>query len=253
MKIAYGSDIHLEFGWYEINNHSNADLLVLAGDIGIVSQDHHKEKLIDFLEICGKLYKDTIYILGNHEHYMGDFDQTFNIIKETSNHIPNVYVLENEIIEINDFQFLCGTMWTDCNKEDPITKYQISSLLNDYMIISHKERNLSPSDTIECFDKFNKFLKENLYRKSLIVISHHAPSFKSIPDQYKSDYVLNGGFASSLDELIMDHPNIKLWIHGHIHTPCEYYIGETLVTCNPRGYIGRESIALDFQLKTIEV
>ena len=29
----------------------------------------------------------------------------------------------------------------------------------------------------------------------------------------------------------------QYWIHGHIHTPSEYKIGNTQIICNPHGYI----------------
>ena len=63
----------------------------------------------------------------------------------------------------------------------------------------------------------------------------------------------SGGYSSSLDEFIMDHPQIKLWTHGHTHEPFDYMIGETRIFCNPRGYIGYEKSASDFKLKTVEI
>ena len=64
---------------------------------------------------------------------------------------------------------------------------------------------------------------------------------------------MNGGYSSSLDEFIMDHPQIKLWTHGHTHEPFDYMVGETRIVCNPRGYIGYEQRANDFKLLTVEV
>lgn len=29
------------------------------------------------------------------------------------------------------------------------------------------------------------------------------------------------------------------WIHGHIHTPCQYNIGNTKIICNPHGLMKR--------------
>ena len=29
----------------------------------------------------------------------------------------------------------------------------------------------------------------------------------------------------------------RLWIHGHIHESLEYRIDDTIVACNPRGYV----------------
>jgi hypothetical protein len=51
---------------------------------------------------------------------------------------------------------------------------------------------------------------------------------------------MNGGYCSNLEEFILDHPQIRLWTHGHMHDPSDYMIGETRVVCNPRGYVGYE-------------
>ena len=57
----------------------------------------------------------------------------------------------------------------------------------------------------------------------------------------------------SLSEFILDHPEIKLWTHGHTHEDFDYMIGSTRIICNPRGYINYESRADYFKLKAIEV
>jgi Icc-related predicted phosphoesterase len=31
-----------------------------------------------------------------------------------------------------------------------------------------------------------------------------------------------------------------LWLHGHMHTSCEYTIGDTIIMNNPFGYAGVE-------------
>jgi hypothetical protein len=64
---------------------------------------------------------------------------------------------------------------------------------------------------------------------------------------------MNGGFSSDMSEFILDRPQICLWTHGHMHDPFDYVIGSTRVVCNPRGYIGYEESAADFQLKFINV
>ena len=64
---------------------------------------------------------------------------------------------------------------------------------------------------------------------------------------------MNGAFHSDLSSFIMDRPQIKLWTHGHMHNVSDYMIGEIRVVCNPRGYIGYESNANQFQLKYLEI
>jgi len=44
-------------------------------------------------------------------------------------------------------------------------------------------------------------------------------------------------FASNLDRLV---EKADLWIHGHVHDPCDYRNGDRgRVVCNPLGYPGR--------------
>ena len=51
----------------------------------------------------------------------------------------------------------------------------------------------------------------------------------------------------------MDHPQIKLWTHGHTHEDFDYMVGETRIVCNPRGYIRYEERADSFKLKYVDV
>jgi len=51
----------------------------------------------------------------------------------------------------------------------------------------------------------------------------------------------------------LNHPQIKLWTHGHTHEEFDYMVGTTRVVCNPRGYINYENRADDFKLKYVEI
>jgi Icc-related predicted phosphoesterase len=91
--------------------------------------------------------------------------------------------------------------------------------------------------------------------KPVVVITHHAPSFMSISEQYRGpgDYHMNGGYASDLSEFILDHPQIKAFVHGHVHSQHSYDIGDTRILCNPRGYVGHEAIANHFEVKSFTI
>ena len=88
---------------------------------------------------------------------------------------------------------------------------------------------------------------------SYIVVGHHAPSSLSTAEQYKHDTLMNGAFRSELHDFIEARPQIRLWFHGHMHNNSNYWIGETRVVCNPRGYAGYEDQAEWFKLQYIEV
>jgi Icc-related predicted phosphoesterase len=87
---------------------------------------------------------------------------------------------------------------------------------------------------------------------SYVVVGHHCPSELSVAAQYKGN-LLNAAFRSGLDAFIEARPQIRLWLHGHTHYNFNYWIGETRVVCNPRGYIGHESSADWFKLQYLEV
>lgn len=82
-----------------------------------------------------------------------------------------------------------------------------------------------------------KWLKEEVKKhqgEKFIIVTHHAPSLRSIPKSYRTDS-LSAAYASHLDSFV-ESSGAKLWIHGHIHTQQDYMIGNTRVICNPRGY-----------------
>ena len=73
------------------------------------------------------------------------------------------------------------------------------------------------------------------------------------PVYYKGDTLMNGAFHSDLSEFILDRPQIRLWVHGHMHNVSDYMLGTTRVVCNPRGYTGHESRADQFELQYLEI
>ncbi len=56
-------------------------------------------------------------------------------------------------------------------------------------------------------------------------------------------YILNAAYASHMDDFVAGS-QAALWVHGHVHRRQDYWIGQTCVICNPRGYPG-ESTGID--------
>jgi Icc-related predicted phosphoesterase len=267
MKIQLVSDLHLEFEDVNIKNESNADVLILSGDI-LVADDLRNQpadlsladipdegygrarralRYRDFFLRVSFQFKHVIYVMGNHEHYHGKFDKSAGIIRETIGYlnIHNIHLLDRDIKEIDGVHFVGGTMWTDCNKGDPMTQYHLEHCMTDFRVIRIAGENFKkflPMRTVMEFTKTRDYFKTvigNLPKDAKIVVcSHHAPSHLSIHEIYKNDTLMNGGYSSDLSEFILDHPQIKLWTHGHMHNNFDYMIGDTRVVCNPKGYPG---------------
>ena len=280
MKIYVTSDVHLEFGDCIIENKDNVDVLILGGDI-MVAQDMHDypeeslnndfeiqslgarqgkaKRFRDFLRRCSDNFPHVIYIAGNHEFYNGKWPAGIDYLREECAKFSNVYFMENDSRTIGDYTFIGSTLWTDMNQGDPITLYHIAGMMNDYRIIrnsDHGFRRLTPEDTALRHRDSLKYIQqmiEGQYDQKFVVVGHMSPSKLSTHPRYADDTMMNGAYSSSLDDFIMDHPQIKLWTHGPTHEDFDYMIGSTRVVCNPRGYIDYEERANTWQPKLVEI
>jgi predicted phosphodiesterase len=270
MKIAVCSDLHLEFGSLVIKNTENADVLILGGDILVakdltdlnnefsVRQKVAKE-YYEFIANCCKEFKMVLFVAGNHEHYHGDFSETFDILHKHLK-FDNLLILDKQSVRVNDVIFFGGTLWTDMNKSSPISINKIQNYMNDFRVITNKKVGegcrFLPMDAVEDHNAFLNKLKTCLVLNpdtKFVVVGHHAPCKESTHPKYKNQTHMNGAYSSDLSELMLDNSNIKLWTHGHTHDEFDYMIGECRVVCNPRGYSGYEGQADSFKLKYLEI
>jgi Calcineurin-like phosphoesterase len=306
MKIALASDVHLEFGPITLDNTEGADVLVLAGDICVAKHfaeagptytKHLAKEYREFFDRVTQEFPHVVYIMGNHEHYSGDVAHTYNTLRFHLDY-GNLHILEKETWTHQGHTFICGTLWTDMNKSDPLTLSYTRNAMNDFREVLNSNRMVvrnvpvyernplwtddgrnggqyskdatgamirigykskeeparwTPEDSVADHEKMLAYVDHATRDPgSYIVVGHHCPSELSVAPQYKGD-LLNGAFRSSLDEFIEARPQIRYWLHGHTHHNFNYWIGETRVVCNPRGYIEHEDIANWFKLQYLEV
>lgn len=272
MKIAIGSDLHLEFSDLDFANDEAADVLVLSGDIFIAAELTDVNSAIDnfsserglryvnFINRCCERFKHVIMVMGNHEHYHGDFALSANLIRGTFGDLHNFHLLDKEWLIINGVLFFGGSLWTDLNNENPLTINYVQHHMNDYQHIKNTGPLAGgyflPEDSVEDHYAFRRALDTVLELHPtvpVVVCGHHAPSKASTHPRYKTEYHMNGAYSTDLDNWILDRRQIKLWTHGHTHEDFDYMIGTTRVVCNPRGYDGYESRADEFKLKYVEL
>ena len=299
MKIALASDLHLEFGPIVLENTQGAEVLILSGDICVArdldspDQDylsHKKERITDFFwDVCNK-FPHVVYVMGNHEHYHGEFNETVTILKRELK-FPNLQILDNQVWDYHgEYRFVGGTLWTDMNNEDDVTLQHIRGMMNDFRCVYNEKNQVTykkfvpiydengvhklgedgkptfqaefstrtgaftPQDAVAEHKKMLRLIEKSYDpQMKMIVVGHHAPSKASTHPRYADETLMNGGYSSDLNQFMMDHPMIKLWTHGHTHEDFDYMIGTTRVSCNPRGYINYEDRADRFELKFIEV
>jgi Icc-related predicted phosphoesterase len=234
MKIQILSDIHLEFGVRDFD-FSKADLLILAGDVNL-----GEKGLTWILEKVKAI--PVLYVLGNHEYYKNSYPKLLNKLREHAKE-TNVHVLENESITFENITFHGATLWTDFELfgDARIAGFECQQKMNDYHLIRRDQSysRLRSIDTHLMHNESLKWLDKSLTQSSTkinVVITHHAPSIKSINEEFQND-LISAGYASNLENFILKtKPDI--WIHGHIHESLDYFIGQTRVICNAKGYPG---------------
>ena len=248
------SDLHLEFSGGELFVPVGKDdahtVLVLAGDIGVISSPR---TYVSFIAEMSERFQDIIWIMGNHEYYGGKFP--YDIKKARDNifaeGVVNAHIVEDEIIKINDVSFVCATLWTNYNKNDPMAMYAAEQTMNDFKKIRTGpklepwKRKVRPTDFIACHIKSTEFIfraitQEVQNGQKVVLVTHHGISYQSVPEQFRSD-ILNSSYVTELFyrfEEQEEKPIIA--IHGHTHTSMDYDMLGIRVLCNPRGYAAYE-------------
>ena len=237
MLLRVVSDLHLEFQYeYDfvdsLTPHMDTDLdstLLLLGDI------HVGIGAVPYLDEMSKRFKYVIYILGNHEFYYNSFYDLRNRLLDKTSYIPNLYLLENEMLILDDQKFVGCTLWTDIDKGREGSIVNVSNGLNDYHLIkSDHGRKLTTRETIEAHEYSIEYLKEHV-DEDTIVLTHHAPIIGLSDPQFKRSPI-GSGFESDLMDLIFE-VRPKYWLYGHTHfNKGESHIDNTVLLSNQLGY-----------------
>jgi hypothetical protein len=261
MKVILVSDLHLEFCPITLPGDAEA-ILLLSGDIipaaalrqgrtdkeGLRLQDRTKK----FFDDVVAKYKGVYYIMGNHEHYHGIFEDTFDILAEFTKDI-NITLLNGTSVPLTPTTRLFGaTLWTDMAKMNPMALNAARMGMNDFAgQIRHRKDpktgmnpRYTPEESVNQHEWALTALASELKiwpSNEFLVMGHHCPSYQSIHPRYQGDW-MNYAYSSELDRWILDHTQIKNWVHGHTHTGFDYMIGECRVMCNPRGYTRYEHV-----------
>jgi len=235
MRLHIYSDLHLEFAPLDPPE-TGADVVILAGDI------HVQTRGIGWA--AQAFHRPVIYVPGNHEYYGGHFKNTLAKMKDRASD-TQVHVLDRGEVTIGGVRFLGTTLWTDFSSTGNLVLAALEARqrMTDYRRIrAANYRRLRPSDVVEDHRKAVTFLRAKLaepFEGKTVVVTHHAPSTRSIAARFRDDVGhLNAAYVNRLEDLL--GPPISVWVHGHTHTSFDYELLGTRVVCNPRGYIPYE-------------
>jgi predicted phosphodiesterase len=245
-KLWIWSDPH-----YEQNDTMTAhpapdhDVCVIAGDFSYL------EQAVETLSAEPGHWignHQTVYVPGNHEFYKtrrGSMESAERAAAEAAA-ASRLFLLNPGEVVLNGIRFLGCTMWTDFALYSDLVNAMADAQIgmNDFNRM-RTEEGAPPGKAIRFTPEhaFRRHIRERKWLESklaepfdgpTVVVTHHGPSPKSVPDRFEGD-PLTPAFSSNLEHIIRQYQPAA-WIHGHTHDSFDYMIGKTRVICNPAGY-----------------
>jgi predicted phosphodiesterase len=268
VKIQLLSDLHLEANPdFLPQPAAQADLLVLAGDVGSYQAN---SRLPDSDFGLGRFAPangwpcPVLYVPGNHEYDALDFDATHTRLRKTCERLGITW-LERETRVIGGVRFVGTTLWTDFDAlaaEQPDTTRLLKArekafrAANFYLAKAATTRGgelmLAPQWRelgLQCQGWLRAALDEPFDGRT-VVVTHFAPSLHSADPRY-GRVPGTAGFCNALDALF---DRADYWLHGHLHCPQDYRVGRCRVVANALGYAAKGEQAFfrpDFTLDVV--
>ena len=249
MKIHVLSDLHLEFAPFSPVVR-DADLVILAGDIDI------KDRGVQWAKSA--FSGPCLYLPGNHEYYGGHLTRTLEKMREVAD--DRVRVMDHDEVIFGGVRVLCATGWTGYTSTDNIglAAWDAKEQMRDFkkIRVGPTFRKPRPADFAEASGRARSWLAKKLsepYDGPTLVVTHHAPSLRSLANDRAAGSHLDASYANAWDDLMGS--GVTLWVHGHTHVPVDYDVAGTRVVSNPRGYPGEStgfdpSLVLDLDVET---
>jgi len=204
LKIAFFSDIHIS----------------------------HWRQYISSKDLCQQLYDqckgtDLVINAGDSEFKKFKWDVPYIEVKGNHDYYGNT-LNELDWSWDKDRHILASTLWTNFG-DNALCEWDASRFVNDFRLV----QNTMLTEKMKAYYYLTVDL---IYQfKPEIMVTHFGPFLQSIHPKYNGNS-LNRYFVNDMQEILDVNPQIKLWIHGHVHDDFDYMIGNCRVVCHPCGY-----------------
>lgn len=261
MKIQILSDIHLEFVKEPQKlidelfiNSDKETILALLGDIGRLDTENDLAEYTNLIRTASEKYRMVLVISGNHEYYNSkeyDMIEINFTIDSICNKFNNVYFLNNRSIEIDNYNILGCTLWSELDKKN---KFIIETSINDfkYIYLNMPDEQYDYMEGTNCgvfksskltFDLYNKLHKKDLEwieteikpDKKNIILTHHAPLIYNTQHKRYYSSPTKSAFCTELTNLVK-RKEVIIWGFGHTHFRCDFNAYGTRIISNAVGY-----------------
>lgn len=211
MKVQIYSDIHIEFYKKYPKIERNAEILILAGDIGKLNLPQYTA----FLEYINSTWEQVIYVLGNHEFYHNK--KTYNVLMNDYIDLFNKYERIKLLHDCSEFlyknyRFIGCTLWSFAR--DKLTNcFSKIKMINPNTI---KKEGISVDFYNSLYQTQKQQLIENIGNNTIVIthypITQYNTSSPKYCDETEETKLI---FANNIiDELGVEK---CVFISGHTH------------------------------------
>ncbi|RDK36848.1 hypothetical protein M752DRAFT_322083 [Aspergillus phoenicis ATCC 13157] len=206
------SDLHLEvnqqYSSYEIP--ACAEYLILAGDIGrLTDYDDYR----NFLQKQTDRFRSVFLLLGNHEFYNETFDTGIEMAKQ----LEQDPAFDGRLIVLHQ------------------KRYDVP----DWSVDDHNARHDSDyswlTKEIHSIHEENRTVAKDSKRRSILVVTHHAPSLQGTSNPRHAQSPWSVAFGTNILSEVPD--GVKVWVFGHTHYNTDFKEKGVRVVSNQRGYV----------------
>lgn len=229
----------------EVFQNRKSDILLIAGDIG-----HYNDQNISILKIFLKIYyKKIVFVFGNHDRWLLSNNvkkryktskRRLNDMKNKCYKIPNLYLLDGDVIELSGVKIGGAGMWYDGSffkfegliDSNLNADFEINGLWHQYN--NDPKKITCPNDLRLLYAQERKKLL-GIYKESDIIMTHMIPTFKDFAFPEGHGDLRARGFLSFDGEEIIKETTASCWIYGHAHGYVEYEYEDIHFIANAMG------------------
>ena len=235
-SIQFMSDLHLESSGYSFAIPVRAKYLILAGDIGCLSDE---KDYLDFLRrVCGQ-FERTLLIPGNHEFYGSFRGEGLRIAASFEVELGDKFKWMNrKRVDLEDGRIvvlgctLHSKIPIDIDKKICTRDF---ARIGDWKITDHNDEH---DEDREWLKRQIGDIKKLRPESRIVVATHFAPSFERTCDPRHPVDDRSYCYCSNLLEDFQQWDGadqVTHFIFGHTHWNTTFLCGRTLVLSNQKG------------------
>ena len=246
------SDLHLEIGqqYRDFLIPVAAPYLILAGDIGRLRDVEHYS---DFLSYHCTLFQKVYLVLGNHEFFGVTRREGLRIAAELEQDprmAGRLLILNRTREDVSrNITILGCTLQSNIPPDtQEIVRAKVADFkrIEGWTIENHNNEHVADvawlRQEIAAIRAAEKERLEHGPRRTILVVTHHAPSRRGTSDPRNENNPWSTAFAtdllsSSSEERISELDDVQWWVFGHTHYCTEKTLRTVRMFSNQRGYI----------------